>query len=483
MEHAPPVQARATHSLVVLSQATFASYDLPARGVVIIGRSETSDIRVDDPSVSRRHARLHLGDRIQVEDLGSINGVRVRDRRLEPEDAAEITAGEPFYVGTVMFILQSAAADAQPPLASAEDVATRRADYEGMAAPEAKVSPERRAAASRGASAGALRIVYDPAMRELYTMVERFAAGSINVLVEGETGVGKELVAARVHESSSRRDRPFLKLNCAALTESLLEGELFGYERGAFTGAHQAKAGLLESANGGTVFLDEIGELSLPSQAKILRVLESREVLRVGALKPRAIDVRFVSATNRPLEAEVRAGRFREDLYFRLNGGLVHLPPLRERTSEIVPLANAFLQNACRNLGRARAPSLGGNTISLLERYVWPGNVRQLRNFIERAVLLAAGPELLPEHFPLAQMAAALPHQRLPHAEHSPDVRPLPEAPASVPADAERQRILDVLSECGGNQSRAAKALNMARSTLVARLDSYAVPRPRKPQP
>ncbi len=468
---------RAARSLAVLGQATFASYALPARGVVTIGRAETSDIRVDDASVSRKHARLHVGERVDLEDLGSVNGVRVRNARCAPGTRTEIAAGEPFYVGTVLLIVQSVTEGASPPSPAGADVATRRAEYE----PDAGSLPP-----SAAAPEPSVHIVQDPAMRELYAMVERLAGGAINVLVEGETGVGKELVAARVHASSSRRKQAFLKLNCAALSEPLLEGELFGYERGAFTGAHQAKAGLLESANGGTVFLDEIGELSLHAQAKLLRVLESREVLRVGALKPRAIDVRFVSATNRPLDAEVRAGRFREDLYFRLNGGLVAVPPLRARTCEIVPLANAFAEAACRRMGRAVSPPLALNTVSLLERFAWPGNVRQLKNFVERAVLLASGPELLPEHFPLAQMAATLPARALTHpGEPTPHVG-APAAPETIPPtapqDPERERILEVLSECGGNQSRAAKVLGMARSTLVLRLDSYAVPRPRKPQ-
>jgi len=283
-----------------------------------------------------------------------------------------------------------------------------------------------------------------------------------------------------------------LRLNCAALPEALLEAELFGYERGAFTGAVTAKRGLLESANGGTVLLDEIGELPVALQAKILRVFEVRQILPVGAVRPRDIDVRFVAATNRALEDEVRASRFREDLYFRLNGAALSVPPLRDRRAEIEPLTRAFVANASSTLGRA-APAVHEDVARLLERYPWPGNVRELKNVVERAVLLCTGHELLPEHFPVGRMAAALPvsrlGQRAPGGNGPPSVpspastRPAPPSSARWTGGDEvndRERILQVLSDCGGNQSRAAKALGMSRSTLVARLDAYGVPRPRK---
>jgi transcriptional regulator with PAS, ATPase and Fis domain len=452
-----PVQARPL-KLVVVSQAAFTGYALPSRGTIVLGRSEKSDLRIDDPSITRRHARLHLGERIEIEDLGSVNGTRVRDQRLEPGQRVPVFRGEAFRLGAALLVIHAVdeAAPASGPIS--EEVATRREDATGTGH-----APGERARA---------RIVHDPNMRELYALVDRIAAGNINLLIIGETGVGKELVAERLHERSRRRGKPFLRLNCAAVAESLLEAELFGYERGAFTGATQAKPGLLEVVDGGTVLLDEVGEMPLTLQAKMLRALESQQVLRVGGLAPRTIDVRFVAATNRNLEEQVRLGRFREDLYFRLNGALVVVPPLCERVSEIEPLAAEFIRATCVDLARRPAPTLRPESLHMLQTYAWPGNVRELKNFIERAVLVAPGTELLPEHFPIQRMASTLPLHRI-----GPESLP----PPPPGTDPERERILGVLAECGGNQSRAAKLLGISRTTLVARLNDYGIPRPRKP--
>src|SRR5262249_11577152 len=206
--------------------------------------------------------------------------------------------------------------------------------------------------------AGGEIVVSEGAMQRLHCVVERIAAGMISVLIMGETGVGKELLAEAVHRLSPRAQKPFLRLNCAALSESLLESELFGHERGAFTGAGQTKPGLLEPARGGTVFLDELGELPQSIQVKLLRVIEARQVLRIGALKARPIDVRFVAATNRDLEADVARGTFRQDLFFRLNGISLVIPPLRQRVGEIAGLAQGFIAQACRQSGIETAPPL-----------------------------------------------------------------------------------------------------------------------------
>jgi transcriptional regulator with PAS, ATPase and Fis domain len=457
--------------LVVVSQAAFAGYALPSRGSIVLGRSESSDLRIDDASITRKHARLHLGERIEIEDLGSVNGTRVRNQRLAPGQRVQLVRGEPFRLGTALLVIHAVDEDeaARPPLS--EDAATRRDD--GTATGH---MPGGRARA---------RVVNDPAMHALYALVDRIAAGNINLLIIGETGAGKELVAERLHERSRRRAKPFLRLNCAAVAESLLEAELFGYERGAFTGATQAKPGLLEAADGGTFFLDEVGEMPLTLQAKMLRALESQQVLRVGGLSPRAIDVRFVAATNRNIEEQVRLGGFREDLYFRLNGATVVVPPLRERVGEIEPLAAEFIRATSEDLGRRPVPKLRPEALLMLQGYAWPGNVRELKNFIERAVLVAPGDELLPEHFPIQRIAKALHLHRIgPQSVPPPSASPAtsPSAfPAPGGADAERERILAVLADCGGNQSRAAKQLGISRTTLVTRLDGYGVPRPRKP--
>ncbi|HEY1695652.1 MAG TPA: sigma 54-interacting transcriptional regulator [Polyangiaceae bacterium] len=472
-----PVRSRAL-KLVVVSQGGFVGYALPSRGTVVLGRSEKSDLKIDDPSITRRHAVLHLGDRIEIEDLGSVNGTRVRDQRIEPGLRVPVFRGEAFRLGAALLVIHAihAAEDAAPESGPiSEEIATRRDD--GTATGHAPASRAR------------AHIVEDPAMHALYDLVDRIAAGNINVLVVGETGAGKELVAERVHERSRRRGRPFLRLNCAAVAESLLEAELFGYERGAFTGASQAKPGLLEVVDGGTLFLDEVGEMPLSLQAKMLRALESQQVLRVGGLAPRTIDVRFVAATNRDLDEQVRLGRFREDLFFRLNGALVAVPPLRERPAEIEPLAREFIRAACAELGRKPVPALRPEALLMLQGYAWPGNVRELKNFVDRAVLVAPGAEISPEHLPIQRMAATLPLHRIgstsipppPGAPQTGRATPLPTLPPPSSGDPERDRILAVLAECGGNQSRAARALGISRTTLVSRLDDYGIPRPRKP--
>ena len=333
------------------------------------------------------------------------------------------------------------------------------------------------------------------AMQDLYSMVERIAWSEISVLIFGETGVGKERLAEAVHKNSRRASMPFLRLNCAALTETLLESELFGHERGSFTGAQSAKAGLLESANGGTVFLDEVGDMPMTTQVKLLRVIEERKVRRVGALKPLPIDVRFVAATNRDLELEVQRGSFRKDLFFRLNGISFLIPPLRERVNEIEGLARALISEACQRMGRATEPELTPEVLALLQQYPWPGNIRELRNVIERAVLLCSGGGLELSHLPAEKMSSHFAARRTAHAAAAPALpAPLPALPglrggSLLPAElreqlaqAERQRIVEALSRFAGNQTEAAQALGISRRTLVKRLSTFNIPRPRKRQ-
>jgi two-component system response regulator AtoC len=296
------------------------------------------------------------------------------------------------------------------------------------------------------------------AFERLAPLVDRIAVGNIHVLLLGETGVGKEVLARIVHARSRRASARMVTLNCAALSESLLESELFGYERGAFTGATSAKPGLLEHASGGTLFLDEVGEMPAAIQARILRVLEHSEVTRLGSVHSRTVDVRFIAATNRDLEAEVAAGRFRRDLYFRLNGVAITIPPLRERAGEIATLAAELARKVSEGIGRARPPTLRADTLSILHAHDWPGNVRELRNVIERAVLLVGdGDVIKPSHLALDQL-----------------VRP------TTPRNAERDRVVAALDRFAGNQTRAADALGISRRTLVSRLRDLDIPRPRK---
>jgi two-component system response regulator AtoC len=322
------------------------------------------------------------------------------------------------------------------------------------------------------------------------------AVGTINVLILGETGVGKDVVVEMLHWSSSRKEMPFLRLNCAALSENLLESELFGHEQGAFTGATHAKAGLLESANGGTVFLDEVGELPLAIQAKLLRVLEAREVTRVGGLKVRSLDVRFVSATNRNLEEQIKNGLFREDLYFRLDGVSMTVPPLRDRPSEIEPLVALLIGEAARDLALECLPEILPETLDVIRGHRWPGNVRELRNVIQRAVLLCAGQPILPEHLPLERAPGTASARTVPpaanaDAESAQKECDLPAEPAlgsgassrEQRAQAERRKILQALEMFVGNQTRAAAHLGIPRRTFVAKLAAYDIPRPRKHTP
>jgi two-component system response regulator AtoC len=312
-------------------------------------------------------------------------------------------------------------------------------------------------------------------MRRIDEMASAVAAGQISVLILGETGTGKELLAQAIHDRSPRADKTFLRLNCAALSEGLIESELFGHEQGAFTGALRARPGLFEAASGGTVLLDEVGEMSPSLQAKLLRVIESGEVMRVGATRPRPIDVRLISATNRPLELEVERGTFRRDLFYRLGAAVLNIPPLRERLDDLLPLAGLFLTRAAQAQGR-RTPGLSGGAIDRLMRHPWLGNVRELRNVVERALLLCPGDTIGSEHLGLVAPSAARP---APRARHLSVVAPLPDAPAMA-RKIDRERVIEALDRCAGNQTRAARMLGVSRGTLVSRLTEYGLPRPRK---
>jgi two-component system, NtrC family, response regulator AtoC len=293
-----------------------------------------------------------------------------------------------------------------------------------------------------------------PAMALVMSEAERVARGNISVLIVGETGVGKDVLAQQMHLLSPRASHPFMRLNCAALTESLVESELFGHEKGAFSGAMSTKCGLIEAADPGTVFLDEVAELPLTTQAKLLRVIEQKEFFRVGGVNARQVEVRFLAATNRNLELEVLRGRFRQDLLFRLKGALLRVPPLRERREEILPLARRFIEEAAGTMA-IPAPALAEEARSFLWSYAWPGNVRELKNAIDRAVLLRENGAIRAEHVkPPTHVALALP---------------------------ERERIVQALAEFGGNQTRAARCLGMSRNTLLGRIERYGLARPRQP--
>ncbi len=291
-----------------------------------------------------------------------------------------------------------------------------------------------------------------PAIQKLLQMVARVAPQDTSVLVLGESGTGKELVALALHRLSPRLEKPFIAINCAALADTLLESELFGHEKGAFTGAVAQKKGKLEMAEGGTVFLDEVGELAPPLQAKLLRVLQQREFDRVGGTRTLKLNVRVIAATNRDLAAEVRRGAFREDLYHRLNVVALRVPPLRERPGDILPLARYFLNQACARC-RRRVVGISPEAERYLAAYVWPGNVRELENAIERAVVLGQSDVLLPEDLPETILDAAA-------------VAAVPGALQTSVTQTKRELIRAAWRESGGDHNRAAARLKIHPNSL-----------------
>ncbi len=530
--------------LVIVGPASVETQSLPEQGTVTIGRSDRNIVQVDDPVPSREHARLHIdGGRLTIEDVGTVNGVRVDGEQIPPATLVPIRLGSTTAMGNSLFVIQRA--PSPPPVqrpmshevfmarlgqtcsvgrpfailrvhldgAFHEDVHTTITEILGRGVTIGAFAPNELSVLLLGAdraraeeAAGQLdeglagagvtaavgvanfpadgrspdallmrssprepEVTEDPdeplfiaeEMRALLTITDRLARGTINIMVLGETGAGKEILAETLHRRSPRRDRPFVRINCAALSDTLLESELFGHEKGAFTGAASRKVGLLEAADGGTVLLDEVGEMPAGLQASLLRAIERREVVRVGSVTPVPIDVRFVAATNRDLVSDAE-GRFRRDLYYRLSGAVVTVPPLRRRTIEIRPLAERFVRRSAKQLDQP-VPVLSVRALELLERYDWPGNVRELRNVMERAVLLAPNGAIEPEHLPIDRMQAAW---------HEPALLPGEIAvPSLSEADqAERARMVEALRACNGNQTRAAKMLDVPRRTFTFRM-------------
>lgn len=295
-----------------------------------------------------------------------------------------------------------------------------------------------------------------PLVASTFSMAAKAARMDIGVLIRGETGVGKDVLARAIHGASARSSAPFRAINCASLTASLIEAELFGHERGSFTGAHCEQMGLLESSNGGTVFLDEIAEAPLALQASLLRALESREIYRIGGRVPRKLDVRFIAATNRDVAAEMAAGRFRTDLFYRLSAMELVLPPLRERIDDLPLLCNEILIQLCAEGNRKRV-TLTDRALDVLRSYSWPGNIRELKNILLRALSMIETGEVIDGGDLTLPCATIL----------------------SCPRD-ERAAILSALNCHGWNQVRTAKALGISRTTLVYRLNEYKIPRPQK---
>jgi len=313
-------------------------------------------------------------------------------------------------------------------------------------------------------------VVGDSQMARVYELVRKVADHPITVMVAGETGVGKEVIASAIHAASSRRDGPLVRLNCASMPETLLESELFGHEKGAFTGADRRKLGYFEAAHGGTLFLDEIGEMTPALQAKLLRVLEQRRITRVGGTDEIEVDVRVICATHRDLEAEARAGTFRPDLFFRISAFTIFVPALRDRPAEIEMLAHHFIR-LCAAQTHQRVPALSPAAAAALRRHAWPGNVRELRNAIERAMVLQSsgviGVEDLPDSIREGRAVAQVAPPPL-----SLDVM------RDQIAEMERATIAAVLESCGGSQTEAAKQLGISRRTLIYRMEKHGLKPP-----
>jgi len=311
-----------------------------------------------------------------------------------------------------------------------------------------------------------------PAMQNVQDLIRRVAPSNASVLLLGESGVGKELAAQMIHDNSRRAERAFIAVNCAALPETLLESELFGHEAGAFTGATGRRLGRFELADGGTIFLDEIGEIDPAIQVKLLRVLQEREFVRVGGSRTIGCDVRVIASTNRDLEAQKTAGRFRDDLYYRLNVFPITIPPLRERTGDISILVEHFLKVLSAEMTIDR-PSITPGALDILRRYPYPGNIRELQNILERACLLADSGVI------------DVPHLTLGPASPAAQATPVTDAPAEAPAGlnalalAERDLILQALRRCDGNQSRTARSLGISRDNLRYRIRKYQIPIPK----
>jgi DNA-binding NtrC family response regulator len=391
-----------------------------------VGRHPTNDLVLDDPRASGVHVELRrIGDRVHVRDAGSTNGTWIGAHRIVE---AELAVGAEVTVGSTVL----------------------RLDLDGDATPA-----RRSTARSFGELVGE-----SPEMLELFATLERIAPKDLTVLVQGETGTGKEEVARALHARSPRASRPFVVIDATSLPESLAESLLFGHERGAFTGADHRRAGFFEAGDGGTVFLDEVGELPEAIQAKFLRVLERREVTRVGGTTPVKVDVRVVAATHRDLRREIEAGRFREDLFFRLAQMRLVLPPLRDRPADIAVLCSKML----RELGGAGAPiSLEPSALAQLETLPWPGNVRELRNVLVRAAALAPGPVI----------------RRADIAGEGLGFRGAREERAALdlsgPFATAKDRAIDrfesaylaaLMRRCGGNLSLAAREADVARNHL-----------------
>ncbi|HEY8518139.1 MAG TPA: sigma 54-interacting transcriptional regulator [Candidatus Binatia bacterium] len=421
-----------------------------------VGRGPTNDLALDDPAASRRQTMITAdGDGWLISDLGSANGTFLNGTRLFAP--ARLKSGDVITIGSTRVEFVEERPREEPRDEPNEDATRVRDD-------------SRAAAVLIGAS---------PAMVELFRLIEKAAASPLPTLLEGETGTGKELVARAIHQGSSGAKGPFLAVNCAAVPENLLESELFGHRRGAFTGATSDHEGLFEAAQGGTVFLDEIGEMPLSMQPKVLRVLQEGEVTRIGEIRPRKVDVRLIAATNRDLLREVERGTFRSDLYYRISAFPIRIPPLRDRREDIPLLVESFLASAARRQGKRVGP-VTEDAMRVLCAFSWPGNVRELQNEVQRAVALASPGEAIG----LQHLSPKLTTPARPAGDDTDPGSAGAEAASTddsgVPGSLREARnafearyIAEVLDQQGGSVMRAARVLGLTRAGLYKKLKEY----------
>ncbi len=404
-------------------------------------------------------------------------GMVVSDLRMEPMDGLALLAEIRTHKPGLPVLLMTAFGDVDKAVA-----AMRGGACDFMLKPfepRALIEQINRYAKAPASNEGL--VVADPATQEVLLLASRVARTDATVMLTGESGTGKEVFAKYIHEQSPRANGPFVAINCAAIPENLLEATLFGYEKGAFTGAQSAQAGKFEQANGGTLLLDEISEMPLGLQAKLLRVLQERVVDRVGSKKPVALDIRVLATSNRDMAAEVVAGRFREDLYYRLNVFPLQIPPLRQRPGDVVALARHFVTLHGERLGLQA--QLDAAAEAKLAAHAWPGNARELENVIQRALILSTGQHVGPDQIVFAggaQPAPAVPDGSgsvLPELTTAPSSPPLVSAVASGSAanmrDLERQHILDTLTKVGGSRKKAVEVLGISERTLRYKLKQY----------
>lgn len=415
----PPARAAAAPRHLLRWENERGRGELPLTGPLTVGSDEGNDVALDDPFCSAFHARLTPRDgEVWLEDLGSTNGTFVRGA---PVHSLALPADLPFRIGQTRLVLTAPRAESGRPW--------------GI-------------------------VTTSPSLQRVLDQIERVARSDATVTVFGESGTGKELIARALHQASPRRQGPFIPVNCAAISKELIESELFGHEKGAFTGATAPRRGAFEEAIGGTLFLDEVGELPLDLQAKLLRALELKEIRRVGSSRPVEIDVRIVAATNRNLQQEMAAGRFREDLFYRLFVVPLTLPPLRQRPEDLPLLAEHFVRSASL---LDPPPVISPGALEVLAAHTWPGNVRELKNTLERALLLGGGERIEADDVTFPSMAPPV------LEGETICVR------GKTLDEIEREAIHIALRIHGGNRRKTAAALGMARSTLQLRLKEMGI--------